>query len=113
MYSLDHVIKTLKDFKNLEPNWDSYDSEPIDHECIKNAIILVKELHKYGMELPYVCPLYNGMIQLEWHYIRTGISTDVEIEFLTPDSTDLVIMSKNFHDIVDSEKIKKLIDIFR
>ncbi len=68
----------LLKLSHLPSDWDSYGAIQIDETCIFKVFEFLNILFKFDISCPWIVPINNGMIQLEWHS-DTG---DLEIEFL-------------------------------
>lgn len=65
--------------KTLEKGWDTYDGEPINHDILESAQWVVKSFANSAGKAPFVVPIRNGSIQLE--YRKNGIH--LELRFIT------------------------------
>lgn len=84
-------------FSAMEPNWDSYGSEPINKDCISkafdilNRLINLRENEDISISAPFVAPLSDGGIQFEWEdklrYLEISISSDLSLDWLVIDET--------------------------
>ena len=63
---LDKSIENLEKLKDLEPNWNSYDSVSIDHDLIFRAKTLLESVSISGIPEPFVAPVSSGGINFEW-----------------------------------------------
>ena len=63
---LDRCLKKLDEFKDLEPNWNSYDGLPIDHDLISQAKALLESVSILDIPEPFVAPVSSGGINFEW-----------------------------------------------
>lgn len=60
-------IQQLQGFARLEPDWNSYDAEPVTQAAITVATDLLKQVARIARVRPdFVAPLANGGVQLEW-----------------------------------------------
>jgi len=84
-------------FSTMEPNWDSYGSEPINENCISKAIdilnrlIELRENEGVNISAPFIAPLSDGGIQFEWEsklrYLEISISSDLSLNWLAINET--------------------------
>lgn len=74
------ALEQLSTLLTLPPNWDSYGGRPTAQGCAEQAISFLARALPAGVAPPWVVPLGDGGLQLEWH--RGGI--DVEVA-LSPD----------------------------
>lgn len=58
-------IQRIRSFFQLEKNWDSYDSEKIDHEVISKAIDMVKDINALDEDVYFTAPGPNGEIMIQ------------------------------------------------
>lgn len=67
----------LQKLKTLPSNWDSYGSPPIFDELIDDAECFLRGLEMQNIVPPFVAPLPDGGVHLEWHYSKR----ELEVEF--------------------------------
>lgn len=75
----------LLKLSNLPSDWDSYGAMPIDETCLFKVVEILKILFKFDIPCPWIVPINNCMIQLEWHSDKG----DLEIEFLNLEIIEL------------------------
>ena len=63
---LQHPIDQILGFRALPPNWDSYDSRPIDDRAIACSLVLLIQAELPMAHAPFVSPVPGGGVQLEW-----------------------------------------------
>ena len=68
----------LQKLSELDPNWDSYDAEPITEAAIKATkdLLLILEI---GRKPDFILPLSDGGIQLEWSDKYSDSVIEVEV----------------------------------
>jgi len=91
------AFERVGQFSTMEPNWDSYGSEPINEDCISKAIDILNRLIEFrenegiNISAPFVAPLSDGGIQFEWEsklrYLEISISSDLSLDWLAIDET--------------------------
>lgn len=70
----------LEGFKELEAGWDSYGAEPIKPEAVMRArevLALVYIAEGLRVAAPFVSPLPNGGVELEWTLHDIGLLIEV------------------------------------
>lgn len=83
-------IRHVKNFFNLERNWDSYNALPVKSESVEKAIGFIKLVNDFGINVYLTSPGPNGevLVQLE-NELR-------EIEFIFyPEESKFVQFEKN------------------
>jgi len=65
---LNEVAKRLREFQNLNDNWDGYNSAGISALAVDEAVALLNAHAGLGgkLSLPQVYPTTNGTIAMEW-----------------------------------------------
>jgi hypothetical protein len=87
------VIKKIEQITKLEPNWDSFNSRPIEINCVSNIVRLLLAIMEWRESLglnipaPFVVPTPDGGIQFEWRkelkYIEIAtLPSTSDLEFL-------------------------------
>jgi hypothetical protein len=81
--ALQQTLRLLAELGRLEPDWDTYGSEPPTKEAIAAARHLIEEVQRglqgteAGLSLPFaVVPLSGGGVQIEWR----GENDSIEVE---------------------------------
>ena len=81
--ALAQTLRLLDELGRLEPDWDTYGSEPPTKEAIAAARHLIEEVQRgfkgteAGLSLPFaVVPLSGGGVQIEWR----GANDSIEVE---------------------------------
>lgn len=83
MDQITHVqaIERLEELKRIcdTEQWDGYDAKSLDQRAIDNAKGIIQSLHANTIG-PYVYPVPNGNVQLEWEddkwYIEMEVGSD-------------------------------------
>lgn len=75
---VDSLVGGLSDVLTLPRDWDSYGSDPISDIPVRKAFCLMLKLMPPDGRAPWVVPLSEGGIQLEWH--REGAVLEIEID---------------------------------
>ncbi len=57
-------IQKIRDYTQLTKNWDSYGAAPIPEESIQKAIVFVRAVDRYNLEVDAVSPGPNGEIMV-------------------------------------------------
>jgi hypothetical protein len=91
------AFEKIGQFSNMEANWDSYGAKAISKDCISksidilNRIIELREDEGIYILPPFIAPLSDGGIQLEWEresrYLEISISYDSSINCFAIDDT--------------------------
>lgn len=50
----------------LEKDWDSYGAAPVENEAVKSALSILERLLRGHDEVPFIAPLADGGVQIEW-----------------------------------------------
>lgn len=74
----DPLMRGLADLLTLPANWDTYGAAPIELKVVNQASQLMKGILDADDPPPWVVPMSNGGIQLEWH--ENGADLEIEIE---------------------------------
>jgi hypothetical protein len=70
------TVRALEEIQLLPRNWDSYGSSPTDPATVREAVRLLSTVMAPSTPPPFVVPLPDGGVQLEWH----AGPIDLEIE---------------------------------
>ncbi len=74
---VDAEIQRLRQFTNLESDWNAHGAKRIAPQAIDVAVDLVRRVAAVsGVAPDFVAPLANGGVQLEWD----GDSAEIEVE---------------------------------
>lgn len=80
---MEDLIRQLRAFEQLEPDWNSYGAMPVSHDAVDLAIdILTRVSVMVGIQPDFVAPIGNGGVQLEW----TGATAEIAVR-VHPDKT--------------------------
>ena len=63
------AVEKIRRLANLEPDWDGYGGGPPTEEAVKAAAALLLETHRLTqrpLEVPFIAPLPEGGLELEW-----------------------------------------------
>jgi len=60
------VAEQLRELSRLERNWNSYGADPIAASAISHAANLIAVMAERGSTEPWVVPLPDGGVQVEW-----------------------------------------------
>ncbi len=83
-------IQNIKNFKELQNNWDSYDALPVSDVSIEKAIDFIVQVNNFGLDVYLTSPGPNGevLVQLK--------NNEKEIEFIFyPEQDKYVSFSNN------------------
>lgn len=69
------AVEQLGALLTLPPNWDSYGGRPTAQGCASQTISFLAQTFPAQVAPPWVVPLHDGGIQLEWH--RGGVDVEV------------------------------------
>jgi hypothetical protein len=69
------VLDRLTELVALPPDWDTYGALPVARQSVEMALSTLSTVMSEGAELPWIVPLPNGGLQLEWH----RVDSDIEI----------------------------------
>lgn len=71
-----HSVRTrLINYRELEPNWDSYRALRIEDECIERAIRFCDVAEEKKLDPPGAAPLNDGGVNLYWN------NEDITVDF--------------------------------
>jgi hypothetical protein len=89
----DHVLDQIRNLRNLEAGWDSYDAAPVSDEAMKLALHCVYEARSFGLGYPepIVGPTADGGVELIWQ--RPGREEEVHAIFSPSGARYIVIGS--------------------
>ena len=87
------VGRGTADLLTLPSNWDSYGAEPIQLEVVRAALSFLSRHLEHDSHAPWIVPMSDGGIQLEWSHddkeIEVVIAPEGEISaFWFDDTTD-------------------------
>jgi hypothetical protein len=74
---LEPALAEFERIMNLPRDWDAYGSDPIALETIVRALLVLTEYMGPDTAPPWIVPLSDGGIQLEWR--RDGSTLEVEV----------------------------------
>lgn len=86
----DSAKSTMEKLLQLEENWNSYDSAPVDPEKAEAALSLLKSWLPEQSKDPWIVPTALGGVQVEAHDDNNNRS--IEIEFIHDDKERDTIM---------------------
>jgi hypothetical protein len=100
----------------LQAGWDTYGAPPIDEDCLGGAVASLKQIigwrreQELMVEAPFVAPMSNGGVQLEWE--KEGKYLEVHVEPEPPHPTFLAVAETpggeiSEEGVVDSESAFK------
>jgi hypothetical protein len=72
-----HLISNINRMSVLPGGWDGYDGLPLSFDAAVEALRFLASVMKPTTEPPWIVPLSNGGLQVEWH--DRGL--DIEIAF--------------------------------
>jgi hypothetical protein len=71
----------LRELLNLEQGWDGEDAQPVRVDALARAVLMLKnlkeELHS-ALVSPFVAPLFNGFVLLDWTSPRRTLEVEAE-----------------------------------
>jgi hypothetical protein len=119
MGSIAPSLERLQELSKLEPNWDSYDGDPMSPAAIATAslLIFVMDDERYRLTgchaLPWtIAPIPNGGILIEWkasaRKVQVEIDPEGSLSYLIVDRSDLSPTYTEEHD-VPMAKIRSLV----
>lgn len=94
----DPLMQGLADLLTLPANWDTYGALPIELSVVNQASQLMSEILELEDPAPWVVPMSNGGIQLEWH--ENGADLEIEIE---PEGSEGIAHGYWFHEETEEE----------
>jgi hypothetical protein len=91
------VEERLAKLSKLEPDWDGYGGDPPTEAAVSRTKILLREIHELtggSLEVPFIAPLPDGGLELEWE-LDSGVEmmlvvppTGRDVEYLLDEPTD-------------------------
>jgi hypothetical protein len=81
------VVSTLCRFVELPENWDSYGGKPLRHDTGMFALQLINAVMGPSLPSPYILPVADGGVQIEWHMN----ALDIELYVSAPYESELVV----------------------
>jgi hypothetical protein len=85
------ALSKISELAQLEVNWDSYGSRPIQSAAIEQASKAIEYLSDINLPPPQIFPVPGGGLQLEFE--QDG--RELEIEFLPDGSTEYLMVASN------------------
>jgi len=82
-----HVCKKVQEFSSLEDNWDSYEGLAPTKAALLGAQQLASAVFNDDVPRPYVFPVPNGSVQIQW----SCRNLEVEIEVVSFDKIHLYL----------------------
>jgi len=67
----------IGELERLEDNWDSYGAKPMAPVTRSLLPLLIDAVHEAGLPRPYLIPVADGGVQLEWD--RADLDAELEI----------------------------------
>jgi hypothetical protein len=84
------AVSIVNDFRDLEPNWDSYQSPPPTETALTSALLVLRLVPEVGLGAPHIAPVSGGGIDLGWYFDRSRLEVEVlpdgSIEYVFQDS---------------------------
>lgn len=92
-----YVVEKLRELAHLRSNWDGYGAREIEHGHIRSILDLLDGVMKDETPAPWVIPVSDGNIQVEWH-LR---GCDLEIESVN--SSRFLVSFEDFQEGAEEE----------
>lgn len=83
----DDMVSTLCRFVELPHGWDSYSGKPLRHDTGMFVLQLMNGMMGPSIPSPYLVPVSNGGVQIEWH--QNGF--DIELYVAAPYDCELTV----------------------
>ncbi|WP_163098571.1 hypothetical protein GL267_002965 [Acidithiobacillus ferrianus] len=61
------AVKRLNELAELPSGWDSYKARVVSHAALKATFDLLSEVMRDDTPLPWIVPMADGHVQVEWH----------------------------------------------
>ena len=88
----EQAANTVYRLGQLEDDWDSYGSSPIQEAAITSALRILCAFDLYGLPSPHISPVSGGALQLEWIVGNKALEIAAhgggDSEFLAVENTD-------------------------
>lgn len=101
----DEMVGALCRFVELPVGWDGYQGKPLRHDTGMFALQLMNGMMGPHIPSPYLIPVADGGIQIEWHQNKF----DIELYIAAPYECELVV---NDH-VSNETKVFELTSDFR
>lgn len=88
---LTDMLRDVLSLGQLQTNWDSYGSPPLQPLVIEGAITFLKMLEIDQPPRPQICPVPGGGMQFEWHLP----GRELEIEILPDGSMQYLAVAED------------------
>jgi hypothetical protein len=85
---LDAVARRLSELMRLPRNWDSYGGVAVKPQNATRALSYLARILEQDSNAPWVVPLSDGGVQLEWH------QADIDLEIAFSDAAAEVSLSR-------------------
>lgn len=108
---LDDIEFELDELKTLEENWDSYGGQPIDRELIPKAMELLRAIRSSGVSKPFVAPVPNGGINIEWNTPEKFLGVKIRKDEIRYFFANRVDGTKKPGKIIKNEEINSVLDL--
>lgn len=72
--------ESLSKLASLGENWDSYGAKRIEPENVRQTLQILAEVMKPEIAFPWITPLANGGLQMEWDGTDEGSFVGIEVE---------------------------------
>jgi hypothetical protein len=83
------AVRIVNDFRDLEANWDSYQSPPPTEVARASALRVLRFVPEVALGAPHIAPVSGGGIDLGWYFDRSRLEVEVlpdgSIEYLFQD----------------------------
>ncbi len=68
------TVDRLRHLLALAENWDSYGASPVSEVAVRDVLVLLQDLMPMTWQAPFIAPLANGGLQVEWamHEVEVG-----------------------------------------
>jgi hypothetical protein len=104
-------VPTIEQFESvlaLRPGWDSYNARSVDRGSAAETVKLLSETISREAEAPWVVPLPDGGVQLEWHRGQL----DVEVTLSPTEGRTLYLEDLRSGEVWSGE-LDDLLDLLR
>lgn len=97
------MIERLAHLLRLEEGWDGYGGRPTERGAVKMALLAVITLLTLVPDVPFIAPLVDGGLQLEWEsgLILIIPPSGTHIEYLIDDGPGNEVQGEGLREVVE------------
>lgn len=73
-----HMETQLNELLRLDAGWDGDDADPVSLEAVTSVVAIIGQISSDLAVPPFVFPLPDGGLQIEWHAGREAVEIEVD-----------------------------------